>query len=314
MRPRRWLIGAGVVASATGLGLWGWQALRPAVPVAEAPAAACVSVTGQPATGELDRVLAVCAHGGTAPEVELAIETLDFFTRQSKVITINERAALFAALERGAPAALGEGAWAHLFNCACNALAVGQTAPDEPFIALLERIAVDDPSLVMRLYALQHLGVRYDTATAACQQRLRALVQRLLGTPDARTAGTALGLWRRWEKAAGPGGVSSLELSRAIAADPARPIDVRVSALHAMGDDPSVLDLARSIAPDLTQPAILRKAALNLIGRHGQAGDLAVLHQCSLESPRMAQAGKPAASALEGRLAGSSPPVLIPLQ
>lgn len=108
------------------------------------------------------------------------------------------------------------------------------------------------------------------------------------------------------------GGISLLDLSRAIAADTARPIDVRVTALHAIGDDPGVLDLARAIAPDRSQPLLLRKTALNLIGRHGQKQDLEVLRLCSRESPRLAQAGDPAARSLQDRIAGHIPPVLQP--
>jgi hypothetical protein len=260
----------------------------------------------------LDQVLEVMTRGGTALELAEAIETLDTVTRLGRVLPDDAHAALLSAMERGAPGAMNEGAWSHLFNCACNALAVGQSTPDETFIALLERIAVDDPRLVMRLYALQHLGVRYDTATPACQERLRSLVRRMLAAPDCQTAGTALVLWRRWEKSAGPGGISLLDLSRAIAADTARPIDVRVTALHAIGDDPGVLDLARAIAPDRSQPLLLRKTALNLIGRHGQKQDLEVLRLCSRENPRLAQAGDPAARSLQDRIAGHIPPVLQP--
>ena len=164
----------------------------------------------------------------------------------------------------------------------------------------------------MRLYALQHLDCRYDAASPTSQRRLRSLVQRLLADPSSKTAGTALVLWRRWEKSAGPGNLSSLEQSRAIAADAGRPVDVRVTALHAIGENPGVLDLARTLAQDRSQPVILRKAAVNLIGRHGDAQDLTVLRLCSQESQRMAQAGKPAARALEDRLAGIPQPVLRP--
>lgn len=252
--------------------------------------------------------------GGTALERAQAIETLDTSTRLGTTLPDDARAALLSAMEQGGPGTMDEGAWSHLFNCSCNALAVGQTGPDEKFIALLERIAVDDPRLVMRLYALQHLGVRYDTATPACQKRLRALVQRMSAAPDSQTAGMALVLLARWESAAETGGVSAFALGKAVVEDTARPIDVRVTALHAIGFDPAVLVLARTIAPDPAQPVILRKAALNLIGRHGQERDLAVLRQCSQESPRLAQAGNPAAITLENRLAGSPSPVLIPIQ
>ena len=71
-----------------------------------------------------------------------------------------------------------------LFNSACNALATARPVPDEALLGLLERIALDDPRLVMRLFALQHLSFNYDSAPPASQQRLRTLVQRLLADPS----------------------------------------------------------------------------------------------------------------------------------
>ena len=171
---------------------------------------------------------------------------------------------------------------------------------------------MNDSSLVLRLFALQHIGRHFDTASQATQQRLRTLVRQLMNDPSSQTAGTALTLWREWEKSAGPSDLSSFDLSHGIAADHGRPVDVRVSALHAIGDDSRVLGLARTIAVDRSQPVILRKVALNLIGRHGDQEDLASLRQCSKESPRLAQAGEPAARSLENRLAGIATPVLRP--
>jgi hypothetical protein len=270
------------------------------------------SATLKPVGDGLNQVLKVLGHGGTSLELEQAIGFLDKITRLRKGLADHQRAVLLAALERGSPAKMAEGPWSHIFNSACNALATAQPVTDEALLSLLERVALDDPRLVMRLYALQHIGARYDAASPASQQRLRDLVQRLLAAPSSKTAGTALVLWRRWEKSAGPGDISTLDLGRAIAADAGRPVDVRVTALHAIGDDPRVLDLARTIATDRTQPLLLRKVALNLIGRHGGEGDLTVLRLCSGESPRLAQAGDPAARSLKDRLAGIPQPVLKP--
>ena len=266
----------------------------------------------KPVADPLDPVLAVLAHGGTPLELENAIGVLDTMTRVGTGLTAVQRTALLVAMERGTPAKMADGSWSHIFNSACNVLAVAQAAPNDAFLRLLERVAVDDPRLVMRLYALQHIGCNYATASPDDQQRLRALVQRLLADPASKTAGTALVLWRSWEKSAGPGVIPSLELSRAIVTDAGRPVDVRVTALHAIGDEPAVLELARAIAPDRSQPLLLRKAALNLIGRHGTEQDLTVLRLCSRENPRLSQAGEPAARVLQDRLAGIPQPVLQP--
>jgi len=269
-------------------------------------------VPKKPIEDGFSQVLAVFANGGTPRDLELAIETLDTLTRLGKGVATGQHTALLSAMDSGSPSGMSEGSWSHLFNSACNVLAVDQSTPDENLIKLLERIAVTEPRLVMRLYALQHLGVRYDTATPECQLRLRDLVQRILADPESQTAGTALVLWRRWEHSAGSETASSLDLSRSIVKDATRQLDVRVSALQAIGDDPGVLDLARAIAPDTTQPVSLRKVALNLIGLHGQKQDLEVLRLCSRESPRLAQAGDPAARSLQDRIAGHIPPVLQP--
>jgi len=291
-----------------------WRLTGPVNHSAPVPAnpAAGDFVTAIPAHNEFGRVLVVFSRGGTALELEDAIGVLDAVTRVGKGLADAQRQTLLAALEHGAPAGMAEGSWFHIFNSACNALAVAQPAGDETLLGLLERVALTDKRLVMRLYALQHIGSHYSSASPASRKRLRSLVQHLLADPSSKTAGTALVLWRRWEKTAGPGEMSSLDLSRAIAADAGRPVDVRVAALHAIGDDPGVLDMARAIAPDRTQPAILRKAALNLIGRHGEERDLDVLRECSRESSRLAQAGEPAARSLKDRLAGIQEPALLP--
>jgi hypothetical protein len=256
-----------------------------------------------------DRLIEVMAHGGAPAEVSEATGFLDELMRSHVSLEAGRREELLAALERGSPSGMGEGDWSHLFNNACNLLAVGQTAADERVLVLLERTAAEDSRLVMRLYALQHLGESYEHAGDDAKKRLRELVRKMLTQPDAPTAGTALVLWRKWEGSVEGEGDSSNDISRAIVTDTTRPVDVRVSALHAIGDDPKVLDLARGIAPDRSQPVVLRKAAISLIGRHGQEKDLPVLRECGRESPRLSQAGVPAIRMLEDRIAGKPEPV-----
>lgn len=255
----------------------------------------------RPGFGDMLRVF---DSGGEALEVEEAIEYLAGLSRCGPGVNETERGTLLEAMGRGAPEGMKDGTWSHLFNNACNVLA----GEDERLVELLERTVEEDERLLLRLYALQHLGINYGHAGAEVQARLRGLVQRLLADADEEAAGTALVLWREWEGAE-PGAVSSLERSRAMVMDKSRPLDVRVSALHAIGEDPSVLDLSRVIAPDSSQPVILRKCAVNLIGRHGAARDVSLLRECVQESPRLAQAGKPALRALEFRLAGRREPV-----
>jgi hypothetical protein len=309
---QRFLVGLSVVAGCVAIAIVAWKisalgrhgASMPASPAAPGGTVAKVEPDA------LDPVLAVFAGGGTALELGDAIGVLDTMTRTHKRLTPGQRTALIEALVRGTPAAMSDGAWSHIFDSACNTLAL--TAPDHALLKMLEHVALNDSRLVMRLYALQHLGRHYAAASPASQQRLRSLVQGLLLDPSSKTAGTALVLWRQWESAAEPGQIPAIEMSRAIAADAGRPVDVRVSALHVVGQDPSVLDLARTLAKDRVQPVILRKAALNLIGRHGTLDDLPLLRVCSRESARLAQAGEPAVRVLQDRLAGIAQPVLQP--
>jgi hypothetical protein len=259
-----------------------------------------------------DRVLEVFAQGGTSLKFGEAVELLDSMTRSGKALEGSSREELLAAMEHGTPEGMGEGEWSHLFNNACNVMAVGQSTADEKLIALLERIASDDPRLVMKLYALQHLGVSYDRASETSQQRLRLLVRQMLAEPDSQTAGTALVLLRKWEGSTEGDAAATKNLRWTMVTDITRPIDVRVSALHTIADDPGVIELARRIASDPAQPIILRKVAINLIGQHGEASDLPVLRQYGQESPRLAQAGTPAVRMLEERLGGKVQPALVP--
>lgn len=309
-RSTRSLVGIVVVTGGVAVlaGTW-WLSRPPAQP--QVNAAARTAVRSTP-SDPFSQTLAILTGGGDPVAVDAAIEFLDTAARLGKPLDEDRQAALLAALERDTPKGMGEGEWAHLFNSACNALATGSTVPDKALVALLERSAASDPRLVMRLYALQHLGLRYAACESPEQERIRALVRAILADPQSPVAGTALVLSRLWETPDQPGEIPSLESARVIAADPARPVDVRVAALHVAGDDPGVLPLARRLAADSAQPVILRKSALNLIGRHGAAEDLALLRRCGDESSRLAQAGEPAARSLEDRLAGRPMPILRP--
>lgn len=311
---RRVTIGLAVLAGAAMITFVVWKTGGGVPGPAAGPAEPVAAATGSPPPPGFVKMLDVFARGGTALELGDAFACLDAVAQADTGLAPAWRDALHAAMERGTPEGMAEGPWSHLFNCGCNAMETGPGPVDERHIALLERVAVDDPRLVMRLYALQHLGVCYEPAGPDTKERLRALVQKLLDDPATETAGTALVLWRQWNAAGEPGKPAPLEPARAIAADTTRPVDVRVSALHSIGDDPRSLDLARAIAPDKSQPVVLRKAALNLIGRHGGENDLTTLRQCSGESPRLAQAGDPAAQAIGDRLAGKPEPVLHRVQ
>jgi hypothetical protein len=301
-------VGVATVALLAGL-LW----TRPSPTVVGVPghtATAHVPVGDDP----FDRMIAVLTRGASTEETAAAIEFLDDTTRLGVPLPAERKSDLMAAMQCGTPSGMTTGHWAHLFNSACNALATGGSAPDPALADLLERLAAKDSRHEIRLYALQHLGVRYAASDAGTQQRIRALVADILAErPVSPVAGTALVLARRWEPPNRTAQTSPvLETARAVAADATLPVDVRVTALHTAGEDAAVLETARTLAADAAQPAILRKSALYIIGRHGTADDLPLLRRCSLEGPRLAQAGDPAAKALEARLDGVPQPVRRP--
>lgn len=290
--------------------LWLSRSTPPVVEAARPPAPVPVPMSDDP----FDRMIAVLTRGAPTQETAAAIEFLDTTTRLGVPLPAERKSDLIGALERGKPSGMATGIWAHLFNSACNVLATGGAAPDPKFIGLLERLAAKDSRHEIRLYALQHLGCRYSACDAAGQERIRSLVAGILTErPVSPVAGTALVLARRWESDNRTTQSSPvLETARLVAVDTALPVDVRVTALHTAGEDAAVLEPARMLAADSAQPAILRKSALYLIGRHGTAGDLALVRRCSRESPRLAQAGEPAAKILQARLDGGSQPVLRP--
>ena len=261
------------------------------------------------------RAVAVLRQGAGPADVEETIAFFDTAAREGPAMPSGRRAELVRTLAGGAPSGMSTGTWAHLFNSACNALAAGGVSPDPAYLDLLIRLAAEDRRLEIRLYALQHLGARYGACGGPDRERVRKLTDSILAErPVSPVAGTALVLARRQnpEPAAGPGAAALLETARLVAADASLPVDVRVTALHTAGEDASVLETARALAADTSQPAILRKAAIHLLGRHGTAADLPLLRRCSGESPRLAQAGDPAASALQARLTGTPDPVFHP--
>lgn len=253
----------------------------------------------------------VFGQGGTHLEIEEAISHLDEAARTRRGLAPGDRAWLVEAMAGGAPPGVRPGTWSHIFNSACNALARGEGAPDEAFFALLLEVAAADPDKVLRLYALQHLGVHYPAAPEPWQERMRDLVAGVIDDPMSETAGTALVLWQNWhhdEPESGRSPAVLAVLALAVAADAGRPADVRISALHSAGDDPQCLDLSRTIAADPAEPVLLRKAAMNLIGRHGGDEDIELLQAAAGRNPRLQQASEPALAEIDRRLSGRPAP------
>ena len=157
---RRLLIGCAVVVGSATLAWLAWKLPSHSPQTPTVTAKPTLNPTdSKAARDEFDRMLMVLTGGGTALEIENAIGFLDTVTRNGKGLKSTQRAVLIAALQRGKPAAILDGSWSHLFNCACNALATGQPAADEALLGLLERVAVNDSSLVLRLFVTRGINV-----------------------------------------------------------------------------------------------------------------------------------------------------------
>lgn len=196
-----------------------------------------------------------------------------------------------------------------LFNSAFNVMHLG--ADQESFSRLLHKLALHDPVRTMRLYALQHIGLQRagGRLTGPLAEEIHTSLNEFTFGSNGDVAGSAVTLLAEWN---GPNSAAPEVLDKAanIAADTDRPVDVRLSALHAAGS--RALPLAREMAMDITAPVILRKSAISCIGRYGDAGDFAHLENLSGENIRLAQAAEPALRRIRDRLANPEPPALIP--
>lgn len=245
---------------------------------------------------------------------EAALAWLDTASRQRTGLPAAEIPEVLAALAADRPDHLTPSYWQHLYNSALNALRTPSSDDRRHIPALLDLLldhAAAHPDRVIRLYALQHIGILWLADDLNEEQSLRTLtlVRALAAQPEGEVSGTALALLDRWSARLGE---APADLARAIAADSARAIDVRVSALLAAGTAPDTISLARDLAADRTQPIILRKASLALLGQHGTAADLPLLEQTAAESPRLAQAALPASEALAHRLEHPHRPAPVP--
>jgi len=196
-----------------------------------------------------------------------------------------------------------------LFNSAFNVLHFGRN--QEAFTRLLQKLALHDEVRTMRLYALQHIGIQREryNLDGPLAEGIHSMLGEMAVASDSSVAGSAIRLLAEWDgrDAASP---QVLDTAVQIAADSTRPVDVRVTALHAA--DSQGLSLARQLAVDGTQPVILRKAAIACIGSHGGSEDFPDLEKLSGESSRIAQAARPALQSIRDRLANPDAPELVP--
>lgn len=203
----------------------------------------------------------------------------------------------------------------HLFNSAFNAL--HRSRIGEPFTLQLLHLSLHDTDRIMRLYALQHLGAQRRAGhlpDSPLSEKVRASLHEMAGAREEEVSGYAINLLVSWDGAEdGEDGEPEpflRDLALATAADASRPVDIRVTALHAAGS--ASLPLARTLATSAGEHVMLRKAAIARIGRHGTTEDLASLESLRTESSRLAQASGPALLNLRTRLQDPSASAPVP--
>lgn len=154
----------------------------------------------------------------------------------------------------------------------------------------------------MRLYALQHIELQRGAGslTGTLAEEIRKDLHGLAKKSDSQTAGTALTLLINWEGSEAPADPELIKLAMELAADSDRPVDIRVTAIHAAGEH--ALTGARALAVDKSQPILVRKASIAIMGRFGNVDDVAKLESMNREHFRITQATRPALQLIRKRL------------
>ncbi len=252
----------------------------------------------------------VVDQGGDARTRELAINWLDLQSRRQLPLDQEKEQWLIDTL-----AANGHGEWDSeyrfwIFNSAFNVLQLGQKP--EAFTRLLQKLALEDSHKTMRLYALQHIELQRADGklTGPLAAEIRDTLYVLANQRKSQTAGTALTLLVDWEGSETPASPELIELALKLAADSTSPVDIRVTAIHAV--DEKALKTARILAADSTQPVLVRKASIACIGRYGNQADTPKLENLSAENFRIAQAAQPALRALRTRLSNGPKAAPVP--
>jgi hypothetical protein len=252
----------------------------------------------------------VADTGGDETTRAMAIVWLDNQSRQGRALPAEQEDWLFRMLENNGHAEWDQEYRFWLFNSAFNALHPGQRHGD--LTRQLKRLALHDPERTMRLYAIQHLGVQRSAGnlTGALADEIHAMLGQIAAAPDGQESGAAVRLLAEWDGDETPVNPDVISQALDIAADDSRPVDVRVTALHAAGQD--ALPLARKLAGETDQHALVRKAAIASIGRHGGETDTEALRKLSAESSRLAQAAGPALLSIRKRIANPGAPAPVP--
>lgn len=253
----------------------------------------------------------VAEKGGDDITRQFSIDWLNEQARLRQPLKPQEESWLLSMLEAG-----GHKDWKMsykhwLFNDAFSVLHMAQD--QERLTGLIKDLALTREDKTMRLYALQHIEVQRSAGNLVDElaDQMHASLLALASEDQSEVAGTALVNLIAWD---GPEAVPSkelIDLALDISADTLRGDDIRVTALHAVGEHS--LALARAMAPDTNQPVHVRKASIAWIGKYGSEADTKILKQIAQENFRVAQAANPALAAIHKRKGGNPTRKLIGL-
>lgn len=306
------LSGIMIVTAAGGLFLW--QASRPVEnhisPTEHVPLPPQIDLINPPESFLTLRH--VQETGGCDTTRPVAISWLDRHAREHTALRPEQIDYVFTMIEQGGHTSWPSSYRQHLYNSAFNAL--HHCRVEERYTRVMHYLALHDADRTMRLYALQHLGAqrRIGVLDGTLADEIKATLVSLASDAQGDLSGTAIQVLSWWD-----GSLETIEdpttlaLALATAEDSSRPVDIRVSAIHAAG--PASLPLARRLASDTVQPLMVRKSAIARIGHHGDARDLSALETLRSESSRLAQAAEPALQFIRDRQAHPNRPAPRPL-
>jgi len=248
--------------------------------------------------------------GGCEITRPVAIEWLDRHASTLAPPDSSEEDAIFAMITQGGHPTWNASYRQHIFNSAFNALHLTTSA--EALTRALHHLAVHDADRIMRLYALQHLNAQRRIGhlpDGRLSDEVHSTLFKIAHAKEEQCSGYAIQVLVSWH--GGEDSDPSLQqLALATAADTARPVDIRVTAIHAAGS--ASLPLARTLATQSDEHVMLRKAAIARIGEHGTEADFPSLETLRRESSRLAQAAEPALLAIRHRLANPNAPAPLP--
>jgi hypothetical protein len=259
----------------------------------------------------------VAETGGDPATRQQALIWLDERARTLMPLSPEQESWLLSLIENG-----GHQAWdieyqLGFYNSAFNALHLSDNPA--PLTRILLDLASKHPHRTMRLYALQHIGSQWATRRIpeAYAPEIRDFLHQQILLPDSEIAGSCLVILAAWDDSLFSSAVADHaplgdipKRACEIAADATRPVDVRVTALHAAAAQ--ALELSRKLAGDTEQPMLLRKAAIACMGRYGDQNDITSLQSLSGQNPRLAQAADPALALISHRIAHKNSPTPVP--